>query len=133
MNTFNILNANDLKIGGVTAIESALHSSPEAIISVRGDRRYVVMRAAQYDYLRECELEAAWLATQADRASATSGRVKMMTAAEHIADMQYRLRLPELTTALHEVQQTRTAYDVKTNASKKVKAKVTPRSRKKAA
>jgi len=71
--TAHQLNADDLKVGGVTAIEAALSNSPEAFISVRGDRRYVVMRAEQYEYLRECEIEAAWLTTQADRAS---GRVK---------------------------------------------------------
>lgn len=135
MNTLNILNANDLKVGGVTAIEAALHSSPEAVISVRGDRRYVVMRAAQYDYLRECELEAAWLATQADRASANSGLARTMTAAEHAADMQHRLQTKSLATATHAVQQTRAVYDVKANADvkkEKMKAKATPRSRKKA-
>jgi hypothetical protein len=134
VNTPNILNANDLKVGGVTAIETALHSAPEAVISVRGDRRYVVMRAAQYDYLRECELEAAWLATQADRASTTSGRAKTMTAAEHITDMQHRLQTTSATTASRTVQQTRATYEVneaKANVGVKVKAKAAPRIRKK--
>ncbi len=130
----NTLNANDLKIGGVTAIEAALDLTPEAVISVRGDRRYVVMRAAQYDYLRECELEAAWLATQADRASAAGGRAQTMTAAEHIADMQRRLQTTSATTTAPTMQQTRAVYDVKANAGVgkvKMKAKTTPRSRKK--
>ncbi len=120
----NTLNANDLKVGGVTAIETALHSAPEAVISVRGDRRYVVMRAAQYDYLRECELEAAWLATQADRAG---GRAKTMTAAQHITDMQRRQKSPAAAKAAPTVQQTRAAYGAKS------KTKATTRSRKKAA
>ena len=85
----NILNANDLKVGGVTAIEAALREEPEVAISVRGERRFVVMNMDQYQHLRECELEAAWLATQADR---VAGRAKTMTAAQHFADMERRLR-----------------------------------------
>ena len=87
----NALNANDLKIGGVTAIETALQNEPEVAISVRGERRFVVMSTAQYEHLRECELEAAWLTSQADRAA---GRVRSMTAAQHIADMQKQLQKP---------------------------------------
>ena len=45
----NALNANDLKIGGVTAIETALQNEPEVAISVRGERRFVVMSTAQYE------------------------------------------------------------------------------------
>ena len=84
----NTLNANDLKVGGVTAIESALQDEPEVAITVRGERRFVVMALAQYEHLRECELEAAWLSTQADRAT---GQAHTMTAAQHIADMGKRL------------------------------------------
>ena len=84
----NTLNANDLKVGGVTAIESALQDEPEVAITVRGERRFVVMALAQYEHLRECELEAARLATQADRAT---GRAGARTAAQHIADMEKRL------------------------------------------
>ena len=86
----NTLNANDLKVGGVTAIESALQYEPEVAITVRGERRFVVMALAQYEHLRECELEAAWLATQADRAT---GRTGAMTAAQHSADMEKRLKI----------------------------------------
>ena len=87
----NTLNANDLKVGGVTAIESALQDEAEVAITVRGERRFVVMALAQYEHLRECELEAAWLATQADRAT---GRAGAMTAAQHSADMENRLKIP---------------------------------------
>lgn len=100
----NTINANDLKVGGVTAIETALQSEPEVAISVRGERRFVVMSTAQYEHLRECELEAAWLTSQADRAA---GRVRSMTAAQHIADMQKQLLKPAGTSA---VQQERNAY-----------------------
>jgi hypothetical protein len=60
------LTANELKTGGVAAIEAALESQTEAIVSVRGKERYVVMEIAQYHYLRECELEAALAQTRSD-------------------------------------------------------------------
>jgi hypothetical protein len=60
------LTANELKTGGVAAIEAALESRTEAIVSVRGKERYVVMEIAQYHYLRECELEAALAQTRSD-------------------------------------------------------------------
>lgn len=60
------LPANDLKTKGVAAIEAALENSPEAIVTVRGKDRFVVMGIEHYHYLRECELEAALAETKAD-------------------------------------------------------------------
>ncbi len=114
----NILNANDLKVGGVTAIEAALQSEQEVAISVRGERRFVVMRSAQYDHLRECELEAAWLTSQADRAA---GRARTMTAAQHIADMQKHLLKPA---AGLVAQQERTTYQIDKARSARAKPAV---------
>ncbi len=63
------LTANDLKTKGVAAIEAVLAERPEAIVSVRGKDRFVVMEIEQYHYLRECELEAALAETRADIAA----------------------------------------------------------------
>lgn len=63
------LNANDLKTDGIAAIESALCGQPEAIISVRGKARFVVMELSRYHHLRECELDAALAESRADVAS----------------------------------------------------------------
>jgi PHD/YefM family antitoxin component YafN of YafNO toxin-antitoxin module len=63
------ISANDLKTRGVAAIEAMLEQQPEAVISVRGKERFVVMELAQYHYLRECELEAALAETRADLAA----------------------------------------------------------------
>lgn len=63
------LTANDLKTKGVAAIEAVLAERPEAIVSVRGKERFVVMEIAQYHYLRECELEAALAESRADIAA----------------------------------------------------------------
>jgi PHD/YefM family antitoxin component YafN of YafNO toxin-antitoxin module len=76
------LTANDLKLRGVAAIESALSDQTEVTISVRGKDRFVVMNMAQYHYLRECELEAALVQTRADLAA---GHAVQESADEHMA------------------------------------------------
>ena len=53
------ISANELKTRGVSSIESALEGEDEAVISVRGKERYVVMDLGTYNRLRVCELEAA--------------------------------------------------------------------------
>ena len=75
------LTANDLKTKGIAAIEAVLAERPEAIVSVRGKDRFVVMDIAQYNYLRECELDAALAETRADIAA---GRVVKESAAAHV-------------------------------------------------
>lgn len=65
----NHISANDLKTKGISAIELALSDAPEAIVSVRGKDRFVVMEVAQYEYLRGCELDAALAETRADLAA----------------------------------------------------------------
>jgi PHD/YefM family antitoxin component YafN of YafNO toxin-antitoxin module len=63
------ITANDLKTKGVAAIESTLAEQTEAMISVRGKDRFVVMDVEHYNYLRECELEAALAQSHADIAA----------------------------------------------------------------
>jgi len=79
------LNANDLKVRGVAAIEEALNGQSEASISVRGTQRYVVMEMAHYHYLRECELDAALVQSRADIAA---GRFVQETADAHAARLE---------------------------------------------
>ena len=73
--------ANDLKTRGVTLLDEALQQDDEVIISVRGKSKYVVMDLAHYNYLRECELEAALIETHKE---IQEGRAKKLTADEHI-------------------------------------------------
>ena len=61
--------ANTLKTQGVSAIEDALAEASEAVVSVRGKDRFVVMELSQYHYLRECELAAALAESRADVAA----------------------------------------------------------------
>ena len=60
------LTANELKTKGIAAIEASLANQPEAIVSVRGKDKYVVMDLAHYHYLRRCELEAALAESRAN-------------------------------------------------------------------
>ena len=76
------LTANDLKTKGVVAIESILAEHSDAIVSVRGKERFVVMDIAQYHYLRECELEVALAEARADLAA---GRFVQESPEEHVA------------------------------------------------
>lgn len=83
------LTANDIKVRGVSAIETALASQPEVTISVRGKQRYVVMEMSHYQYLRECELEAALVQSQSDRAE---GRFVQESAQAHMARIEQLLQ-----------------------------------------
>lgn len=73
--------ANDLKTKGIKAIEDALLGHLEAPVSVRGQVKYVVMSQQQYQYLRECELEAALAESRTDLAD---GKFVKETVAQHI-------------------------------------------------
>ena len=76
------ISANELKTKGVAAIEAVLADHAEAIVSVRGKDRFVVMDMAHYHHLRECELDAALAQTRADLAA---GRFVQESAQAHVA------------------------------------------------
>ena len=75
------ITANDLKTKGVSAIEPILAENHEAVISVRGKNRFVVMDMTTYNRLREAELEAALSETEQDL---KHGRVYRDSVAQHI-------------------------------------------------
>ena len=79
------ISANDLKTKGIAAIERALSQAPEAIVSVRGKDKFVVMDMARYHHLRECELDAALAQTRADMAA---GRVVQESPEAHLARLE---------------------------------------------
>lgn len=82
------ISANELKTKGVSAISSRLANTKEAIITIRGKERYVVMDMEQYNYLRECELEAALNQAKAD---VEAGRFFTETVDEHIRRVTHDL------------------------------------------
>lgn len=75
------ITANDIKTNGIAAVERALENAPDAVISVRGKDRFVVMDIAHYHHLRECELESAMREAKADVAA---GRVVRESPAAHV-------------------------------------------------
>ena len=80
------ITANDLKTRGIAAIEASLAGGrTEAMVSVRGADRFVVMELAQYQHLRECELEAALAESRAD---IVAGRYVVESAAAHVGRVQ---------------------------------------------
>ncbi|MCP4337907.1 MAG: prevent-host-death protein [Desulfobulbaceae bacterium] len=79
------ITANDIKRRGVVSISEILENSQEATISVRGKNKYVVMSIQQYQYMRECELEAALHEVREDR---KTGRIADKTIDEHIASLK---------------------------------------------
>ena len=78
----NRIGENELKTRGIAAIEQVLAVQPEAIVSVRGKDRFVVLDIAQYQRLREYELEVALAEARADVAA---GRVVRESPEAHLA------------------------------------------------
>ena len=79
-----MITANDVKIKGITCFEKALENQPEAVITVRGQERYVVMKVEQYHHLREIELEAALAEVKDDLAE---GKIIDTTIDEHVKEI----------------------------------------------
>ena len=80
------ITANELKTRGIAAIDAVLGAGcTEAVVSVRGTDRYVVMALAQYQHLRECELDAALAESRADIAA---GRFVVESPDQHLARLQ---------------------------------------------
>ncbi len=63
------ISANELKVKGVSALEAILRDEDEAIISVRGKNKYVIIDLKRYDKIREYELDIALLEAKVDIAN----------------------------------------------------------------
>ncbi|HET8808136.1 MAG TPA: prevent-host-death protein [Methylophaga sp.] len=79
-----MITANDLKTKGVASLDAALQEQREAMITVRGEQKYVVMKIDDYKQLREAELEAAFLESLND---IDSGRFKTQSVETHIKEL----------------------------------------------
>ncbi len=75
------ITANDLKTKGVSVVEAALQQDGEAVITVRGNRKYVVLDFNTYNKLREYELD---IALQEARSDIESGNYKIESVDEHM-------------------------------------------------
>ncbi len=60
------ITANDLKTNGVSVVESALQQDGAVVITVRGERKYVVLDFNTYNKLREYELDMALQEARSD-------------------------------------------------------------------
>ena len=60
------ITANELKTKGVNILNDETADGTEVIITVRGKNKFVVLPIEKYNYLRECELEAAVLESKRD-------------------------------------------------------------------
>jgi prevent-host-death family protein len=60
------ITANELKTKGVTILNDETADGTEVIITVRGKNKFIVLPIEKYNYLRECELEAALLESKRD-------------------------------------------------------------------
>jgi prevent-host-death family protein len=61
-----IITANELKTKGISILNDESAEESEVIITVRGKSKYVVIPIEKYNYLRECELDAALLEAKKD-------------------------------------------------------------------
>jgi PHD/YefM family antitoxin component YafN of YafNO toxin-antitoxin module len=73
--------ANELKTKGISVIDTFLKDESEAIITVRGEQKYVVLDMKRYNFLRECELEAALIEA---RQELKGGRFVVESVDEHL-------------------------------------------------
>jgi prevent-host-death family protein len=62
----NVITANELKTKGVKLIEKVTAHNSEAIITVRGKNKYVILSIEDYNQLREYELDTAIKESQKD-------------------------------------------------------------------
>jgi len=73
--------ANEIKKKGVSAFPEALRENGEALITVRGKGRYVIMTLEKYGAIREIELTRAVQEAQADY---RAGRITDRTIDDHM-------------------------------------------------
>lgn len=75
------VSANDLKRKGVTLLDEVLSDGEEAVITVRGKSKYVIIDMAAYNRFREYELEIALAETKKDIAE---GNIEPDSVEQHI-------------------------------------------------
>ncbi len=66
------ITANDLKIKGITLLDQLVSSEQGAFITVGGREQYVILSIEAYNYLRECELDAALAESEKDNQAVKS-------------------------------------------------------------
>ena len=78
--------ANELKTKGVSVLNSAFELDDEAIITVRGKQKYVVLELDKYNKLREYELEVALIEARDDIAKGNFQRGDVASHIKRVVD-----------------------------------------------
>lgn len=81
----NSVTAQELKTKGMSALNEKTKKYGEIFITIRGEKSFAVLTIDQYNYLRECELEAALKESEADLANS---RFAVKTVEDHIKDLK---------------------------------------------
>ncbi len=81
----NNVTAQELKTKGASALTKKTKENSETFITIRGEKRFVVLTIEQYTYLRECELETALKESEADLAA---GRFDVKSLEDHLKDLK---------------------------------------------
>ena len=76
-----VITANELKRRGISFVSRLLDKWDEVYVSVRGNRKFVILKAEEYERLKEIELEKAIQDAEKDL---EEGKYVVETAEEHI-------------------------------------------------
>jgi len=81
----NTITAQELKMKGASVLKERTKLGDEVFITVRGEKSYAVLTMDKYNFLRECELDAALKESEVDMAN---GKFKIQSVEEHIIDVK---------------------------------------------
>ena len=76
--------ASEVKRRGVSVFEEILEKFSQTVISVRGEKKYVVMNIERYEELRAKELDLAYKEVMEDVANGDS---RILSAQEHLSEL----------------------------------------------
>lgn len=85
----NTITAQELKTKGAQLLKEKMKNMDELIITVRGQKSFVVLTMEQYAQLRENDILSAFKESQED---IKHGRYKMQTAKEHMKELRKELK-----------------------------------------
>ena len=71
-----MISANDLKVKGIKAIETELADKEEAVITLRGKPKFVVIDIERYDEIRAYELDLAYKEIKKEIKEGRAKRIK---------------------------------------------------------
>ena len=83
-----VINANQVKVSGVSLFGQLLEKFDELTINVRGKNRYVVLDIERYQKLQALELDKAYEDVMKD---IEKGKFKTVSADEHLKDLMSEL------------------------------------------